>query len=112
MASLLSGSILQCGHCPFAACRVLSPSQEALFSGHCPVIATGQRFRRETSTMPQWAGSCWYYIRYLQPWNAAAPVDRAAEQYWLPVDLYMGAPFFMGCMPIEGLQASCARRAA
>ena len=42
--------------------------------------------------MPQWAGSCWYYIRYLQPWNSRAPVDREAEQYWLPVDLYMGEP--------------------
>ena len=49
-------------------------------------------FRRETSTMPQWAGSCWYYIRYLQPWNDSAPVDAEVEQYWLPVDLYMGMP--------------------
>ena len=40
--------------------------------------------------MPQWAGSCWYYIRYLQPWNDSAPVDPEVEQYWLPVDLYMG----------------------
>ena len=39
--------------------------------------------------MPQWAGSCWYYIRYLQPWNDAALVDRAAADYWLPVDLYV-----------------------
>ena len=47
--------------------------------------------RRETSTMPQWAGSCWYYLRYLQPWNAERLVDPATEQYWLPVDLYVGA---------------------
>ena len=46
--------------------------------------------------MPQWAGSCWYYIRYLQPWNDSAPVDPGVEQYWLPVDLYMGAPI---CVP-------------
>ena len=51
---------------------------------------TGKQLVRETSTMPQWAGSCWYYIRYLQPWNDAALVDRAAADYWLPVDLYVG----------------------
>ena len=41
--------------------------------------------------MPQWAGSCWYYLRYVQPGNAERLVDPAAEQYWLPVDLYVGA---------------------
>ena len=51
---------------------------------------TGKKLVRETSTMPQWAGSCWYYIRYLQPWNDDALVDRAAADYWLPVDLYVG----------------------
>ena len=40
--------------------------------------------------MPQWAGSCWYYLRYLQPWNAEQPVDPEVEKYWLPVDLYVG----------------------
>ena len=40
--------------------------------------------------MPQWAGSCWYYLRYLQPWNTERPVDPEVEQYWLPVDLYVG----------------------
>ena len=40
--------------------------------------------------MPQWAGSCWYYLRYLQPWNAERPVDPEVEKYWLPVDLYVG----------------------
>ena len=51
---------------------------------------TGRKLVRETSTMPQWAGSCWYYIRYLQPWNDERLVDRAAADYWLPVDLYVG----------------------
>ncbi|BDA40495.1 Leucine-tRNA ligase [Coccomyxa sp. Obi] len=51
---------------------------------------TGQRYRRETSTMPQWAGSCWYYLRYLQPWNSSCVVDPDVEKYWLPVDLYVG----------------------
>jgi leucyl-tRNA synthetase len=48
--------------------------------------------RRELNTMPQWAGSCWYYIRYLDPTNAAAFVDPAVEKYWLGngVDLYVG----------------------
>lgn len=45
---------------------------------------------REASTMPQWAGSCWYYIRYVDPSNPTSPVDPAAAAYWLPVDLYVG----------------------
>jgi leucyl-tRNA synthetase len=46
--------------------------------------------RRETHTMPQWAGSCWYYLRYLDPHNDRAFVDPAKERYWMPVDLYVG----------------------
>ncbi|KAG2438904.1 hypothetical protein HYH02_010699 [Chlamydomonas schloesseri] len=46
--------------------------------------------RRETSTMPQWAGSCWYYLRYISPRCNEALVDREAEKYWMPVDLYVG----------------------
>ncbi|MCW1407159.1 leucine--tRNA ligase [Rhizobium sp. 1AS11] len=45
---------------------------------------------RETNTMPQWAGSCWYYLRFLDPDNAREPVGREAERYWMPVDLYVG----------------------
>ncbi len=45
---------------------------------------------RETNTMPQWAGSCWYYLRYIDPQNDAAPWDKAKENYWMPVDLYVG----------------------
>jgi leucyl-tRNA synthetase len=45
---------------------------------------------RETNTMPQWAGSCWYYLRFMDPQNDAAPFSRAAADYWLPVDLYIG----------------------
>ncbi|NLF18135.1 MAG: leucine--tRNA ligase [Lentisphaerae bacterium] len=51
---------------------------------------TGQRGRRETHTMPQWAGSCWYYLRYLDPDNDAEPWNPAKERYWMPVDLYVG----------------------
>ncbi len=52
--------------------------------------ATGKPARRETNTMPQWAGSCWYYLRYIDPRNENAPVDPAKEKYWMPVDLYVG----------------------
>jgi len=46
--------------------------------------------RRETSTMPQWAGSCWYYLRYIDPRNGDRLVSQEAESYWMPVDLYVG----------------------
>jgi leucyl-tRNA synthetase len=52
--------------------------------------ATGRPARRETNTMPQWAGSCWYYLRFLDPKNPNAPVDPKLEKYWMPVDLYVG----------------------
>ena len=52
--------------------------------------ATGKPARRETNTMPQWAGSCWYYLRFLDPKNPNALVDPAKEKYWMPVDLYVG----------------------
>ena len=45
---------------------------------------------RETNTMPQWAGSCWYYLRYLDPHNEQRAWDPAKEKYWMPVDLYVG----------------------
>ncbi|MFO7656802.1 MAG: leucine--tRNA ligase [Bacteroidales bacterium] len=46
--------------------------------------------RRETNTMPQWAGSCWYYLRYVDPHNNEKPFSQENEQYWMPVDLYIG----------------------
>jgi leucyl-tRNA synthetase len=45
---------------------------------------------RETNTMPQWAGSCWYYLRYIDPRNDQAFVAKDKEKYWMPVDLYIG----------------------
>jgi leucyl-tRNA synthetase len=54
------------------------------------VTIDGKRYRRETNTMPQWAGSCWYYLRYLDPKNGHAFCDPAKAKYWLPVDLYVG----------------------
>ncbi|MCP3968169.1 MAG: leucine--tRNA ligase [Lentisphaerae bacterium] len=51
---------------------------------------TGMKGRRETNTMPQWAGSCWYYLRYIDPKNKDAAWDLDKEKYWMPVDLYVG----------------------
>ena len=51
---------------------------------------TGEHGRRETNTMPQWAGSCWYYLRYIDPHNDKQLIDPAKEKFWLPVDLYVG----------------------
>ncbi|MDE2041094.1 MAG: class I tRNA ligase family protein [Patescibacteria group bacterium] len=48
------------------------------------------RARRETNTMPQWAGSSWYYLRYMDPKNSKRLVDARREKYWSPVDLYVG----------------------
>lgn len=52
--------------------------------------ASGQAARRDTDTMPGWAGSCWYWLRFMDPHNAAQPYAPAAERYWGPVDLYVG----------------------
>jgi len=51
---------------------------------------TGQQATRESNTMPQWAGSCWYYLRYMDPHNSEAAWDTDLEKYWMPVDLYLG----------------------
>ena len=51
---------------------------------------TGRRALRDTNTMPQWAGSCWYYLRFCDPKNDREPFSREAERYWMNVDLYVG----------------------
>ncbi|MEC9072641.1 MAG: class I tRNA ligase family protein, partial [Myxococcota bacterium] len=51
---------------------------------------TGMAARRETYTMPQWAGSCWYYLRYIDPHNETHLIDPEKEKYWMPVQLYVG----------------------
>ncbi len=53
-------------------------------------LPDGRKARRETNTMPQWAGSCWYYLRYMDPDNQSAAFDSLVEKYWMPVDLYIG----------------------
>ncbi|HPG28971.1 MAG TPA: leucine--tRNA ligase, partial [Myxococcota bacterium] len=52
--------------------------------------AKGRRVLRDANTMPQWAGSCWYFLRFLDPVNDEAPWSQEAERYWMPVDLYVG----------------------
>jgi leucyl-tRNA synthetase len=54
------------------------------------VTRDGRRYRRETNTMPQWAGSCWYFLRFCDPANDRRPWSPEAERYWMPVDLYVG----------------------
>jgi leucyl-tRNA synthetase len=54
------------------------------------VTIDGQRYRRETNTMPQWAGSCWYYLRFLDPHNQEEFASRGKQTAWMPVDLYVG----------------------
>jgi leucyl-tRNA synthetase len=51
---------------------------------------TNQQAQRETNTMPQWAGSCWYYLRFLDPANKREAWGKEEEKYWMPVDLYVG----------------------
>ncbi len=53
-------------------------------------LKTGKSARRETNTMPQWAGSCWYYLRFCDPHNETLAWDKEVERYWMPVDLYVG----------------------
>jgi leucyl-tRNA synthetase len=54
----------------------------------CP--KTGKKGRRETNTMPQWAGSCWYYLRFIDPHNSERGWDPELEKHWMPVDWYVG----------------------
>ncbi len=56
----------------------------------CEVEINGKKYLRETNTMPQWAGSCWYYLRYIDPNNDKVFCDPEKEKYWMPVDLYVG----------------------
>ncbi|MCP4005735.1 MAG: leucine--tRNA ligase [bacterium] len=51
---------------------------------------TGQPARRDANTMPQWAGSCWYFLRFCDPDNVGSAISKEAEKYWMPVDLYVG----------------------
>ena len=61
---------------------------ESWVNTSCP--SCGGAAKRETNTMPQWGGSCWYYLRYIDPRNSSAFVDKELEKAWMPVDLYIG----------------------
>ncbi|AQT77228.1 leucine--tRNA ligase [Chlamydia gallinacea] len=66
---------------------VLAKAQEWV---HIDDPKTNRKGRRETHTMPQWAGSCWYYLRFCDAHNSQEPWGKENEQYWMPVDLYIG----------------------
>ncbi|MBQ9630877.1 MAG: class I tRNA ligase family protein, partial [Treponema sp.] len=57
---------------------------------NCSCPKCGGSAKRETNTMPQWAGSCWYYLRYIDPKNEKEFCSSKKEKYWMPVDLYVG----------------------
>ena len=57
---------------------------------NCKCPKCGAPAKRETNTMPQWGGSCWYYLRYIDPKNNEKFVDPEKEKYWMPVNLYVG----------------------
>jgi leucyl-tRNA synthetase len=59
-------------------------------TGWVRVRKDGREYARETNTMPQWAGSCWYYLRFCDPRNSEKAWDPEKERYWMPVDLYVG----------------------
>ena len=65
------------------------PLEEAPQKWLYPVV-DGVKYKRETNTMPQWAGSCWYYLRFIDPKNDQALIDPELEKAWMPVDLYVG----------------------
>jgi leucyl-tRNA synthetase len=65
------------------------PLEKADASWLYPVI-DGKKYKRETNTMPQWAGSCWYFLRFIDPANGKQFVDPALEKRWMPIDLYVG----------------------
>jgi leucyl-tRNA synthetase len=65
------------------------PLSRAPASWRC-VERDGTRYERELNTMPQWAGSCWYYLRFIDPRNEGRCCGSEAEAYWMPVDLYVG----------------------
>ncbi|WP_249686072.1 hypothetical protein, partial [Bacillus velezensis] len=59
-------------------------------------LETGKKGRRESNTMPQWAGSSWYFLRYIDPTNTAAIADPELLKRWLPVDIYIGGAELKG----------------
>lgn len=69
--------------------RMEPPLEKADDAWLYPVV-DGVKYKRETNTMPQWAGSCWYYLRFIDPDNSDRFIDPELEKAWMPVDLYIG----------------------
>lgn len=67
-----------------------SPLERAVEWVNCTDPITNRKARREVNVMPQWAGSCWYYLRFCDPHNDQAAWSPEAERYWMPIDLYVG----------------------
>ena len=65
-------------------------SQESKSGSRSSIQKPAKPALRETNTMPQWAGSCWYYLRFCDPHNEKAAWNPEIEKYWMPVDLYVG----------------------
>ena len=63
------------------------------------VSIEGKEYLRETNTMPQWAGSCWYYLRFLDPNNHEEFASEDSIKYWMPVDLYIGCLLYTSPSP-------------
>jgi leucyl-tRNA synthetase len=101
--------LIHCGNCgivpvPYGELPLMLPEVKSYTptgTGESPLVAIedwvntecprcGGPAKRETNTMPQWAGSCWYYMRYLDPHNDSALAARDKLEYWMPVDLYVG----------------------
>ncbi|MDR3316622.1 MAG: leucine--tRNA ligase [Puniceicoccales bacterium] len=70
--------------------EIHGPTGQVRPAGDGPLSPGWVRGRRETNTMPQWAGSCWYHLRYLSPHCAVAPVGLEEEKYWQRPDFYIG----------------------
>ena len=86
-------------NCPFATPQIdnykpagdgQSPLAQARQWVEIVDTKTGKKALRETNIMPQWAGSCWYYLRFCDPTNTKKAWSAESEKYWLPVDLYVG----------------------
>jgi leucyl-tRNA synthetase len=101
--------LIHCGQCgivqvPYEQLPLRLPEVKSYTptgTGESPLVAIdewvntecprcGGPAKRETNTMPQWAGSCWYYMRYLDPHNDSAFASKEKLEYWMPVDLYVG----------------------
>ncbi|KAI7982031.1 hypothetical protein LOK49_Contig1G00011 [Camellia lanceoleosa] len=84
-------ALIKSSHGQHTLCTLLPFPAHIMDSRLRPLILwLGKPARRETNTMPHWAGSCWYYLRFMDPKNSEALVDKMKEMYWSPADVYVG----------------------